>query len=173
MTTHSRPALSVRPAQPGDYPALARLWALFRHDLSEFTGALPNRQGRFRQERLNSALAEPGRRAYLITLDGAAVGLAIVRALDCTEHVLSSFFLARAARRQGHGLAAARQVLRDHPGAWTVAYQDANRPAVAFWRSVATDAAGAAWSEEHRPVPGRPELPPDTWIRFNVRAAKD
>ncbi len=171
MTTQSNTTFSVRLAMPSDHPVLERLWALFRHDMSEFTGALPDRHGRFRQERLESAFSEPGWCAYLITLDDAVAGMAIARALDSTEHVLSSFFLCRAARRQGHGRAAALWVLRDNPGSWTIAFQDANKPAVAFWRAVASDAAGTEWSEENRPVPGRPELPSDTWISFRTEVA--
>ncbi|WP_454858020.1 hypothetical protein [Promicromonospora soli] len=37
-----------------------------------------------------------------------------------------------------------------------------------FWRAVATDAVGQAWTEEHRDVPGRPDLPPDTWISLTT-----
>lgn len=43
-----------------------------------------------------------------------------------------------------------------------------------FWRRVAgelaTELAGGEWTEEHRPVPDRPDLPPDLWISFNTRA---
>jgi hypothetical protein len=30
--------------------------------------------------------------------------------------------------------------------------------------------AGDAWTEERRPVPGQPGLPPDVWIAFDVPA---
>jgi predicted acetyltransferase len=82
--------------------------------------------------------------------------------------VLNSFFVVRAARRSGTGLRAAQDVIRRYPGPWQVAFQDENPGAVAFWRQVATKVAGNAWTEEHRPVPGRPDLPPDTWISFQA-----
>ncbi|MER6540761.1 GNAT family N-acetyltransferase, partial [Streptomyces sp900105755] len=40
--------------------------------------------------------------------------------------------------------------------------------AVAFWRRVAAEAADGAWTEETRPVPGMPELPPDVWISLGT-----
>ncbi|MGO9293911.1 MAG: GNAT family N-acetyltransferase, partial [Streptosporangiaceae bacterium] len=51
-----------------------------------------------------------------------------------------------------------------HPGQWEVAFQDNNPVAVQFWRRVAAEIAGTACTEERRPVPGRPDFPPDVWI---------
>jgi predicted acetyltransferase len=82
--------------------------------------------------------------------------------------VLTSFFVVRGARRSGVGRELAAHVLASFPGPWEIAFQDANPPAVRFWRAVATDAVGQAWTEEHRAVPGRPELPPDTWISLTT-----
>jgi predicted acetyltransferase len=173
MSTHLHPAVPgpvVRPATAGDHEALTHLWLLFRHDLSAFTGALPDSRGRFRDERLRAALAgEPGWAAHVLRLGDAPAGFALVRGLDAEARVLSAFFVVAGARRRGVGLAGAIAVLRAHPGPWEVAFQDANAPAVAFWRRVATTAAGTAWTEERRPVPGRPDLPPDVWIRLPGR----
>ncbi|MFP3714028.1 GNAT family N-acetyltransferase [Puerhibacterium sp. TATVAM-FAB25] len=174
MTTAARPAhptapvpVVVPPATPDDHEALTHLWQLFRHDLSAVTGALPDRRGRFRDERLRAALdGAPGWQAHVLRLGDAPAGFALVRGLDGGTRVLSAFFVVAAARRRGVGLAAASVVLAAHPGPWEVAFQDANAPAVAFWRRVATTAAGEAWTEERRPVPGRPDLPPDVWIHI-------
>jgi predicted acetyltransferase len=84
--------------------------------------------------------------------------------------VLNSFFVARGARRAGIGLRAAREVVTRHPGRWEVAFQDDNEVAVQFWRRVAAEIAGEAWTEERRAVPGQPGLPPDVWISFEVAA---
>jgi len=171
MTTPQPAPFAITIAQDADRPALERLWALFRHDMSTHTGALPDRDGRFRQERLAAGFDTPGWRVYRMSLGGAPVGLAVVRALDSDERVLTSFFIVRGARRGGHGLSAARFVIQQHPGAWAVAFQESNRPAARFWRRVATDAAGTAWSEQHHPVPDRPDLPADSWIRFSTEAS--
>ncbi|NGN67271.1 GNAT family N-acetyltransferase [Streptomyces sp. A7024] len=162
-------AVSVRRATVADRPVLERLWLMFSHDMSEFRGALPHPDGTFRSERLEAAFSDPGWAPYLLTTGDQPAGLALVRALDQPTRVLNSFFVVRGARRTGIGLRAAQQVVAQHPGSWEVAFQDANRTAVRFWRRVAAEIAGPAWAEERRPVPGRPELPPDVWISFSSR----
>lgn len=175
-TAGSPPAqLTIRPTTPADHPVLERLWLLFRHDMSEVSGALPDPSGQFRRERLDAAFTDPSWRgllAHLEPADGAPaspVGFALVRGLDGPVRVVSSFFVVRGARRTGVGRQLAAQVMASVPGRWEVAFQDANAPAVHFWRAVATDAVGQAWTEEHRAVPGRPDVPPDTWITLTTR----
>jgi predicted acetyltransferase len=141
---------------------------MFRHDLSEFRGVLPNADGTFRSEWLQAAFADADWAPYLVTSGERPVGFAFVRGLTGPTRVLNSFFVARGARRAGIGLRAVREVLAQHPGPWEVAFQDHNLAAVHFWRRVATEVAGHTWTEEHRPVPGRPELPPDVWISFAI-----
>lgn len=158
----------VRPAGAADHAVLERLWLMFRHDMSEFQGGLPNADGTFRSDRLTAAFTDPDRRAYVLTSDDRPAGFAIVRGLAAPTRVLNSFFVVRGARRRGVGLAAVRDVVRRHPGPWEVAFQDANTGAVRFWRKVAAALAGARWTEERRAVPGRPELPPDAWISFDA-----
>lgn len=165
--------LTIRPTTPADRPVLERLWLLFRHDMSGVSGTLPDPSGQFRRERLDAAFTDAGwrgRLAHLEPADGPAspVGFALVRGLDGPTRVLSSFFVVRGARRTGIGRQLAAQVLASFPGRWEIAFQDANLPAVHFWREVATTAVGQAWTEEHRAVPGRPDLPPDTWISFTT-----
>ncbi|SEH02024.1 Predicted acetyltransferase [Nonomuraea solani] len=164
MTDH----VFVRPALAADRPAVERLWLMFQHDMSEFQGRLPNSDATFRSERLASAFQDPGWAAYLMTSGDHPAGFAFVRGLDGPVRVLNSFFVVRGARRSGIGARAVEKVVARHPGAWQVAFQDANAGAVAFWRRVATEIAGDEWTEERRPVPGRPDSPPDVWISFTT-----
>lgn len=157
---------TVRLADATDRPVLDRLWPLFQHDLSGFRGVLPHPDGSFRSERLEAAFTDADRAPYLVTSGEHPVGFAFVRGLDGPTRVLSSFFVVRGARRSGIGLRAVREVVTRHPGPWEVAFQDDNPGAVCFWRRVAAEIAGDAWTEERRPVPGRPDLPPDVWISF-------
>jgi len=157
---------TVRRASADDRPVLERLWLMFRHDLSGFRGVLPNPDGAFRSERLEAAFSDPDWVAYLVMRGDRPVGFAVVRSLGGPVRVLNSFFVVRGARRAGVGLRAVREVVARHPGSWEVAFQDDNLAAVSFWRRVATEIAGDAWAEERRPVPGRPDLPPDVWISF-------
>lgn len=162
--------ISVRLAHPADRPVVERLWLMFRHDMSEFRGVLPGPDGTFRSDRLDAAFTDPDWAPYLVTTGDRPAGLAFVRGLTGPVRVLNSFFVARGARRKGIGLRASLDVLTRHPGPWEVAFQDDNLAAVRFWRRVAAEAAGHGWHEERRPVPGRPDLPPDVWISFTVAA---
>lgn len=169
MTSHSPRPLPITVAEPHHRPVLEQLWTMFGHDLSEFSGVLPDAKGRFRQERLDAALADPGWRGYLVTLAASPVGLAVVRGLGSPERVLSSFFIVKGARRCGYGLAAVRSIAERHPGHWAVAFQPSNAAAVTFWRRVAEDISPSDWREEKRQPEGQTAGPPDTWISFNVQ----
>lgn len=158
--------ISLRPPQPADRPTVERLWLMFRHDMSEFRGQLPNTDGTFRDERLHAAFDDPDWAAYLLAADDRPVGFAFVRSLTGPTRVLNSFFVVRGARRRGLGLRAVQDVVACHPGHWEVAFQHDNPGAARFWRRVATEIAGEAWTEETKPVPGRPDVPPDVWISF-------
>ncbi|MFF0292499.1 GNAT family N-acetyltransferase [Kitasatospora sp. NPDC004614] len=163
--------LTVRLATTADRPTLERLWLMFSHDMSEFNGQLPNPDGTFRDDRLHQALADPDWAPYLVTTaDHTPAAFAFVRGLTAPTRVLNTFFVARGARRSGIGLRAVQQVITNHPGPWEVAFQDTNPTAAHFWRRTATTIAGPTWTEHHRPVPGRPNLPPDTWISFSTTA---
>jgi predicted acetyltransferase len=160
--------VTVRLATAADRPVLERLWLMFRHDMSEFRGVLPNPDGTFRSDRLEAAFTDADWAPYLLSSGDRPVGLAFVRNLTGPIRVLNSFFVVRGSRRTGIGLRAVQEIVSLHPGPWEVAFQDDNRAAVGFWRRVAREIAGDAWGEECRPVPGRPELPPDVWISFDV-----
>ena len=165
------PASSLRPASAADRPVLERLWQLFAHDISERSGMLPGADGAFPTERLVAAFEDADRQPHLVVLDGCPVGFAVVRGLSGPARVVNAFFVVRSVRRRGVGREAATAVLALHPGAWEVPFQDDNAPAVAFWRRVAQDAVGDAWTEERRPVPGRPDAAPDVWICFDTSGA--
>lgn len=166
------PAISVRPASAADRPMVERLWLMFRHDMSEFGGQLPNPDGTFRAGRLTAAFEEQDWAGYVFAgPQERPVGFAIVRGIAGPVRVLSSFFVVRSVRRARVGLQAAEAVIARHPGPWEIAFQDSNTAAVHFWRRVATDLAGLDWTEERRAVPGRPDLPPDTWISFTAGQA--
>lgn len=163
------PTISVRRASAADRPMVERLWLMFRHDMSEFGGQLPNPDGTFRAERLVAAFEEQDWAGYVfVAAPDMPAGFAIVRGLGGPVRVLSSFFVVRSLRRAGVGLRAARAVIREYPGPWEVAFQEANAAATRFWRRVATELAGGDWTLERRAVPGRPDLPPDVWISFTV-----
>ncbi|MEV0618951.1 GNAT family N-acetyltransferase [Nonomuraea sp. NPDC050404] len=160
--------VTVRPASAADRPTVERLWLMFRHDMADFQPGLPNPDGTYHNDRLSSAFEHDDWAAYLFTSGDRPVGFAFVRALSGPARVLNSFFVVRGARRSGIGMRAVREVIARHPGPWEVAFQDGNAKAVSFWRRVAKEIAGDAWTEERRPVPHRPDVPPDVWISFTT-----
>ncbi|MFI0901447.1 GNAT family N-acetyltransferase [Streptomyces sp. NPDC020983] len=166
--TDAQHGVAVRIAGQAEREAVGRLWVMFGHDMSEFTGELPGADGAFRGERLAAAFSADGWVPYLFTCAGRPAGFAFVRGVGGAARVVSSCFVVRGARRGGIGLRAVRQVVGRHPGPWEIPFQDANAGACAFWRRVAEDLAPGAWREERRAVPGRPDVPPDVWISFDT-----
>jgi len=146
-----------------------RLWQLYRHDLSEFRGSVPDSEGLYKPGRLPTFFEDPDRCGYLIYSDQAPAGFGLIRGLTEEQKVMGGFFVVRAVRRQRVGHEAAMSLLRLHPGRWAIPFQEENQGAARFWRRVAADATGAACKEEERPVPGKPGIPPDTWLLLSTR----
>jgi predicted acetyltransferase len=163
------PALtSLLPIAGTQRAALERLWQLYRHDLSEFRGSMPNGDGLFKPGQLPTYLDDPDRCGYLIHSNSDLAGFALIQGLSGEVRVMGEFFVVRAVRRQGVGYAAASELLRLHPGRWEIAFQEANPGAAQFWRRLAAEAAVAGWREERRPVPDKPEIPPDNWLLLST-----
>ncbi|MGW5191264.1 GNAT family N-acetyltransferase [Kribbella sp. NPDC004138] len=161
--------LLVRRMEPSDRPVMERLWLMFRHDMSEFQGQLPRPDGSYRTEWLENALTgHPEWAGYVISLGENPVGFCLMRALQQPVHVLNGFFMVRPVRRSGFGLRAVQEVLAHHPGPCEVAFQASNEKAVRFWQRVATEISSDVWTQEARPIPGKPDTPPDLWISFKV-----
>jgi predicted acetyltransferase len=142
-------------------PTVSRLWQLFQHDLSEFRGTMPDSRGRFKTDRLRRYLSDADRTGYLFRRGPHLAGFALIRGLAGQPRVMGEFFVVRAARRQRIGHHAALAIIERHPGTWEIAFQEDNLAAARFWRAFA---AGRPHHEERRPVPDKPDVPPDTWL---------
>lgn len=161
----------LHPLAREEYPIVPRLWQLYRHDMSEFRGSLPDARGRYTEGHMPEYLTprpDPDRLAYLIRWSGAPVGFVFVRGRTGLVRMIAEFFVVRAARRQGVGEAAARAAFGAHPGPWEVAFQEENPSAARLWRRVVADVSAGRYREERRPVPDKPHLPPDTWLSFTT-----
>ncbi|MEV8319403.1 GNAT family N-acetyltransferase [Streptomyces sp. NPDC059900] len=158
--------ITLRPAHGELRTSLEQLAQLYRHDMSEFLGHLPAADGRFAFSNLPLFFDEPGREALLIQYGTAPAGFILTRPTLEGETSISAFFVVRALRRRGVGQQAALHLLCSRPGAWAIAFQEANAGAARFWRGIATAAVGSAWHEETRPVPppAPANLPHDHWI---------
>ena len=166
-----RPASSpveLVPATRADRAVLENLGQLFRHDLSESYGLLPNPDGTFNNRPLDQFRtgADPEHRAWLITAAGRLGGYVMTRPREPGVMMIDGFFVVRALRRTGVGREAARRVIAMFPGRWAIGFQSYNPGAQRFWSLVAADAVGDAWSaHDDPPVEGRP---PDSWITFTT-----
>ena len=164
----------MHPVTAETRPVVERLWQLYRHDLSEFRGThgpegfrgmLPGEDGTYALHQLESFFEDdPDRAAYLFSNGSRPVGFGLVSRLTEERRLMSEFFVVRGARRQGIARAAVAELFALHPGEWEIPFQEHNVAAARFWRSV----AGAAAHEERRPVPGKPEVPPDVWLTLTV-----
>jgi predicted acetyltransferase len=158
----------LRAITDADRPVVERLWQLYLHDMSEVRGTLPNAEGMFKAGRLSTYLDDPDACGYLISYGDAPAGFVFVRGLTGGTKAVGDFFVVRAARRKRVGYDLARELLERHPGRWEIGFQAENVGAPEFWRRVASDAVGDGWREELRPVPGKPHVPHDHFIVFEV-----
>jgi ADP-ribose pyrophosphatase YjhB (NUDIX family)/predicted acetyltransferase len=157
--------LRIRAAEhPVDWEVVEHLWQPYSHDLSEFRGTTPAPEGRFHPGHLASySRDDRDVVAYLATLGDRPVGFALVRGLDGDTRVMGEFFVVRSARGAGRARAFAEHVLRAHPGPWEIAFQDDNEKAARFWRRLGAEVLTDA-TEDPRPIPNKPYLPPDRWL---------
>ncbi|MGL5819118.1 MAG: GNAT family N-acetyltransferase [Phycicoccus sp.] len=154
-------------ATPDDRATVEQLWQIFRHHMSTYDRTLPAPDGTYCSERLRRAFSNRSWDAWILTAGEHPIGFCLTRAMNEPVRVVNSFFVVAPARGVGIGTAFLRAVASAKPGTWSVAYQDANTAAARFWPTVAA-AVGVDVDLEHRPVPGKPHLPPDTWATFRV-----
>lgn len=147
-------------------PLLENLWQLYFHDLSKFRGTRIGQDGKFGLRRLPLLFTSDDRIGYLFYKESDLVGFSIIRGFDQESRIVSEFFILGSFQNQGIGKEIALKLFRLHPGKWEISFQEANTPAVKFWRNVAETAAPSTWIEDRRPVPDKPEVPFDNWISF-------
>ena len=121
--------------EPADAAGVSRLMADY---LAEMSAILDVKPPLTAYPDLPLYWSEPGRRwVYALRAGEAEVGFALVRRVpELDRFSMAEFFVARAYRRQGRGIAAARAVLLRHPGLWRITQREANAGAIAFWHRV-------------------------------------
>ena len=169
---------AMRPLTAENRPIVERLWQLYRHDLSEFRGthgpsgfrgSLPDEDGKFHVRGLLPYFdADADRAAYVFYSGPNPAGFAFVSRLTSPARLMSEFFVVRGLRGHGIGRAAVDELFARYPGEWEIPFQENNVAAARFWRRVAADVAGADVREDRRPVPDKPDVPPDVWITITV-----
>ncbi|MET8551789.1 GNAT family N-acetyltransferase [Micromonospora zamorensis] len=160
--------VALIPVDRSHRAVLGNLGQLYRHDLSEAYGHLPNDDGTFNDRPLDQFLAgvDPRRRAWLITAAGRTAGFAMTTPAEDGGTSLTSFFVVRALRRTGVGRAAAVRVIALFPGRWSIGFQRYNPGVEAFWSQVATQVVGDTWKTHDGLTPET--RPPDTFLTFST-----
>jgi predicted acetyltransferase len=161
--------VTIERADARSRAVVERLAQLERHDLSDLGGWVPGEDGLFEVPRLDRFFDQPDHDAYLLRSDGALAGFALVRPFEDGARFIHSFFVVRSLRRHGVGRAAASLLLHDRPGRWDIAFLQEYAAAGAFWRTVARDAAGEAWTEGRRTSPDGTQV--FSWIEIDLAQA--
>ncbi|MCM2387548.1 GNAT family N-acetyltransferase [Streptomyces albipurpureus] len=161
--------VEVVPAAERDRNVLGNLLQLYLYDFSELRDLDVTPQGRFAYRFLDHYFREDDREACLFKVSEALAGFSMTRQLEDGSREMSEFFVLRRHRRHGLGKAAAQQVLRRHPGHWTLSFDRANQAAAHFWPPLVSHLASG-------PVHSRETTPPDaayatSCLRFQVAEA--
>lgn len=154
--------LELIPATAEQQPVIANLLELYAHDFSEFRRLELGPDGRFGYEPLPLYWTEPGRRPFLVKVDGQLAGLVLVKQVSGSsgpDWDVAEFFVVRGYRRLGIGTEIAHQVWRRLPGAWQVRVLPAN-PARHFWERAIAGFTGNASQ------PKALEKDGETWFVF-------
>ena len=154
----------IRRVANDQWPTVAWLWQAYRNDLAEICSSVPRADGRYNHSHLDAYEGSRDHVGYLAWEDEGPVGFALVHGLVDGPRSIGGFYVVPFLRRSGLGRRLALDVIERHPAPWTIAFQRDNLAAGRFWRAVATEAFGEGWTEDVRPVPGKPDVPPDHWI---------
>lgn len=117
---------------------LDNLFQLYAYDFSEFHDVELGANGRFVYKNLPLYWTEPGRHPFLIWVDGALAGFALVkRGSEVTGAEsawdMAEFFVLRVYRKRGIGTRVAHELWCRFPGTWEVRVLRANGLAQQFW----------------------------------------
>ncbi len=133
-------------------PALDRLMQLYCYDFSEFSQMAQNDDGTFGSAECIAELFGPKYASYVIRVDGALAGFAIVGPHshltgDAGVTDMQEFFVMRAYRRDRVGEFASTFLFGVYPGKWEVRVIEENTGANTFWRMVISRYTGGAFTE--------------------------
>lgn len=131
--------VEVIEARHAEKAPIENLYPLYLHDLSEFSDADVDDQGRFMEPgALDSWWERDVLFPFLIRADANIAGFAFVCGAPYVSkgraYRLNDFFILRKYRRRGLGRAAATAVFDRFQGNWEVGWAPNNLPAAAFWR---------------------------------------
>ena len=142
-------SLHLRRAQAHDFPALQQMLELYQYELSDIWPQEADAQARYGYD-LERHRQDERFHAHVALEGSQYAGLALVAPARVTRSEgfwMEQFFVLKRYRRQGTGLALARHVVHQHPGAWEVGQMPANTAARAFWRQTIAALTGGSFVE--------------------------
>ncbi len=120
------PLASIRPVEVGEWPIVAWLYQVFRHDLALVVRGLPYADGRYAHRPLD-AYPSPDHHGYLAwrdhpnTSEPAPIAFALVERLAPSRWSLAAFWVSPVVRRDGVGSRLALETITRHQGTWEIA----------------------------------------------------
>lgn len=152
-------SVTVKLATAQEKSTLRNLMQAYRHDLSEFNGALPETDGLYSLGNyFDDYWIESTRYPYKIEAGTRLAGCALVRELAPNVHSIAEFFVLRPFRTGGIGRQAANLLFELHPGEWHISQDEENLPAQNFWKKI----VGEITNGDYR----------DDWSTSNPRGPK-
>ena len=135
----------------GHRAAVTNLNQLYLYDFVEFADDDVNREGLYTSSYLDAYWSDEDRHPFLICVDDALAGFALVRRDAEGGHSIAEFFVMRKYRRNGIGERAAAEAYARFPGRWTVHQMASNPGAQAFWRKTIGRYTGGRFTETEHP----------------------
>ena len=115
---------------------IEQLMQLYMYELSQWYPLAVQSDGRFKLQPKAEYFARSAVHPYLLYLDGALIGFAVVddELLDAQyDYSLGYFFILRRYQGRGLGVAALTELFKHYAGRWEIYYLRENQPAAAFW----------------------------------------
>ncbi len=142
-------SLRIQLTTEAEKPIIRNLMQAYEHDLSEFTGAVPDADGLFSVGNYFDVFwTEIERHPFLILYNDQPAGFALVREVEKNVFSMSEFFVVRSLRRTGLGKEAAITLFDRFEGTWHVAQDENNHAAQKFWRKIIAEYTGGDYSEQ-------------------------
>jgi predicted acetyltransferase len=149
----------VRASAESHDTVLRNLYQFYLYEFSRFTDEWRVlADGRFAETDLETCWDDPYRRIFLIEVDDALAGFAIVdvgipveAGSEETVNELAELFVMPPYQRRGLGEQVACQLFDQFRGRWELFIVETNAAALSFWRKVIERYTGNLFTEVHRP----------------------
>jgi predicted acetyltransferase len=130
------PSYEIRRAEAEDATLINNMLELYQYELSDIWDQDLDSSGRYGYD-LDRFLRGKSRFAYLLTVQGAPAGFALVGTRPITKEFgywMDQFFVMKKYRRRRLASEFAAAVIAEHPGDWEIGAMVGNERALAFWR---------------------------------------